>query len=282
MDYKFGSDILVLIADLHIHTTYSDGLLTPDEVIKVAFQKGLYAISITDHDTVAGIRKFENSQVKVIPGIEFGCVFEGEDVHILGYFSKYFLPKISEKVSFLKEKRTERCSEIIKKLNNQGLKIDMEDVSIYTQNGLIGRPHIARALIERGYVHSMREAFDLYLNRGCPAYVERCSLSIEETIDLIHEEEGIAVLAHPGLIKRKEIIDYVIKEGIDGLEVIHSKHTHEDVVYFLSLAKKKNLLITGGSDSHGDLIDGEYLIGRYYVPVDNLMKGERRISIDQL
>jgi hypothetical protein len=273
---------LILTADLHIHTTYSDGLLTPDEVIKVAFQKGLYAISITDHDTVAGIRKFENSQVKVIPGIEFGCVFEGEDVHILGYFSKYFLPKISEKVSFLKEKRTERCSEIIKKLNNQGLKIDMEDVCIYTQNGLIGRPHIARALIERGYVHSMREAFDLYLNRGCPAYVERCSLSIEETIDLIHEEGGIAVLAHPGLIKRKEIIDYVIKEGIDGLEVIHSKHTHEDVVYFLSLAKKKNLLITGGSDSHGDLINGEYLIGRYYVPVDNLMKGERRISIDQL
>jgi len=88
---------LILTADLHIHTTYSDGLLTPDEVIKIAFRKGLYAISITDHDTVAGIRKFENSQVKVIPGIEFGCVFEGEDVHILGYFSKYFLPKISER-----------------------------------------------------------------------------------------------------------------------------------------------------------------------------------------
>jgi len=265
--------------DLHVHTNCSDGLLTPEQVVDLALTKGLDGIAITDHDTVSGLKAAIEYSKKynfnVVPGIEFGCVYESEEVHILGYFIDYKSYDIILATEELRHNRINRAVEMIKKLNDLDISLTFEEVTKFSKKDFVGRPHIARALIEKGYFSSIEEAFEALLGRGKPAYVERKTLSIRETIDLIHKVGGIAVLAHPGLIKNKKIIDYCISNRIDGLEVIHSKHKEEDVKCSLEIAKKYNLIITGGSDCHGKIINGDYLMGRYYVNLDYIpqMKG---------
>lgn len=271
-----------MICDLHVHTNCSDGLLTPYQVIDLAITKNLDGIAITDHDTVDAVESaIQYSKTKrklhIIPGIEFGCIFKDEEVHILGYFIDYKSLKLKEITDNLKQKRVLRSIEMIKKINELGMNIDIEEVQIEAgKNNYIGRPHIARVLIKHGFVNNINEAFELYLNRGKAAYVEKESLKIEETIDLIHELEGIAVLAHPGLLKDFSIIKNCIDLGIDGIEVIHSKHNSKDVKNLINIAKQHNLIITGGSDCHGLLINGEYLLGNYYVNMNYIpiMKGK--------
>lgn len=268
-----------MIFDLHVHTNCSDGLLTPEQVVDLALDKELDGIAITDHDTVSGIEiameYSKNLNIKVIPGIEFGCVYEGEEVHILGYFIDYRAKDIIWATEELRHNRINRAIEMINKINDLGMDLTVKEITKFSKEDFIGRPHIARALIEKGYFESIEEAFESILGRGKPAYVERKTLSIKETIDLIHKISGIAILAHPGLLKNKNIIDYCINNGIDGLEAIHSKHKEEDVKYSLEIAKKYNLIITGGSDCHGRIINGDYLMGRYYVNLDYIpqMKG---------
>lgn len=268
-----------MIFDLHIHTNCSDGLLSPEQVVDLALIKGLDGIAITDHDTVSGlemaIEYSKKYNVKVIPGIEFGCVYEGEEVHILGYFIDYRSNDIILATKELRNNRINRAVEMISKINKLGFNLKVEDVIKFSKEDFIGRPHIARALIEKGYFASIEEAFEILLGRGKPAYVERKTLSIKETIGLIHKVNGIAILAHPGLLNNKGVIDYCLNNGIDGLEVIHSKHKEEDVKYLLEMSKKCNLIATGGSDCHGKIVDGDYLMGRYYVNLNYIpqMKG---------
>lgn len=277
----FLEEVLLMKYDLHAHTSYSDGLLSPAELIDLAVKQGLQGIAITDHDTIEGIdegirysRRYDN--FKVIPSIEFGTVYEDEEVHILGHFIDF---KNEELINITKKLRLERVNrgiKMINKLNELNMDITIDDVKRHSGDNYIGRPHIARALIDKKFVTSIEEAFEKYLNRGMPGYVERFHLSIEDTINLIKRTKGIATLAHPGLLKNKSIVDYTISKGIQGLECIYSKHSVEDTEYFIELARKKNLIITGGSDYHGDLVGGELILGKFYIDINEIpvMRGK--------
>lgn len=271
-----------MIVDLHLHTTYSDGLLTPDEIVDLAVKRGLDGIAITDHDNILGIEPaIKRSKLYedffVIPGIEFSCVYMDEEVHLLGYFFNYKSSDIIDLIEFLKKSRIERGIKMIEKLKENGVKIELEDIEKYMKKGAIGRPHIGRILIEKKYVKSMQEAFELYLNKGRPGYVERYKLKVADVINMIHKENGIVVIAHPGLIKNKQIIYDCIEMGIDGIEAIHSKHTKKNMLNLIEMAQSSNLIITGGSDCHGKLIDGDYLIGKYYIDLNDVPEMKRRL-----
>ncbi len=243
--------------DMHTHTTCSDGLLSPRELVDLGVESGLDGLAITDHDEVAGIDEAINqskiySNFFIIPGIEFGCNKNDEEVHILGYFIDYKNKDLLDVLKKLHESRYTRADGIIKKLRKLEINITIEDVLKHTDESNIGRPHIGRAIVEKGYVENLEQAFDMYLDRGKPAYVERYQLDIEETILLIHNLGGISVLAHPGLIKDRTIIDYCINKGIMGIEAYYSKHNKFEEEEFLEIGNKNNLIITGGSDFHGD------------------------------
>jgi hypothetical protein len=276
-----------MIADLHVHTTHSDGTFTPEEIVDLAHNKGLNAIAITDHDTISGIepaiiRSQGYKNLYVIPGIEFSCTYLNEEVHILGYFIDYKLSDIINVTKVLKEERYSRGIKIISKLNNIGINISVDEVKKNIKGSLIGRPHIGRTLIEKKYVKSMEEAFNKYLGKNKPAYVERFKLETSEAINLIHKANGLAVLAHPGLIKEKNIINDLIAQDIDGIEVIHSKHSHKDVLDNIDLADAYGLFKTGGSDFHGDKRNGEYILGSYYVNLNHIEEMKGRIHIGKL
>ncbi|AFS78547.1 PHP domain-containing protein [Gottschalkia acidurici 9a] len=256
-------------ADLHIHTTSSDGILTPEEVVEWAYRKGLHTIAITDHDTVDGIdRAIEEGKehsICVVPGIELSCTYQNEEVHILGYFIDYKSNKLNTFTKTLKDARENRNASIIEKLNKLDIDITLEEVKKASKNGTMGRPHIARVLIEKGIVDTVKGAFDIYLGKGKPAYVERYKVSIEDAIDLIHSIGGASIVAHPGLMKNKLVLDYVLQQNIDGMEVIHSKHTLEQTEKLRELAKKFNLIETAGSDCHGYLENEEPILGDFYI-----------------
>lgn len=269
-----------MIFDLHVHTNCSDGLLSYKEVIDLGIKKGLNGISITDHDTISAIGPaivYSKSihDFHVIPGIEFGCTYGIEEVHILGYFIDYNSYDIMNITGKLKESRITRSYKMVEILNDLGMKLSIDEVRTLTTEDYIGRPHIARVLVKKGYVNDSNEAFDKYIGFGKPAYVERFKLSINETIALIHKAGGIAILAHPGLLKNQNIIRYCIDLGIDGLEVIHSKHNKNQIKYFLDVGKKHDLILTGGSDCHGKIINNGYLLGKYYINLNHIpnMKG---------
>ncbi|KNF08886.1 putative PHP domain-containing protein [Gottschalkia purinilytica] len=256
-------------ADLHIHTTASDGMLEPSEVVDWGVKKKLRAIAITDHDTVEGIeRAIERAKlydIIVIPGIEMSCLFKDEEVHILGYFIDYKSSKLLKLTNTLKESRLNRGIKIVEKLKSEGIDISIKEVKDVSEGDLIGRPHIARVLINKGLVESVEEAFNKYLGKGCPGYVERYKISVKESVDLIHSIGGAAVLAHPGLLKNSEYIDEIIKFGIDGVEVIHSTHSQEQKYNFMKLADKLNLIQTAGSDCHGYMVDGKPILGDFCI-----------------
>lgn len=261
--------------DLHVHTNHSDGMLSPAEIVDLGVRMGLSGMAITDHDTITGIEEAVKQSNKydnfiVIPGIEFSSIYNNEEVHILGYFIDYKSPSLIEMTNILKKSRIERGEKIIEKLNSLGYKISIEDVKSLSGDDYIGRPHIARALINQGYVYTIQEAFDRFLNRGCPGYVQRYNMTIDETIQLIKSNKGMAILAHPGLLKDKSIIHHCLLSGIDGIECIHSKHSETDVDYFTQIAKDNNLIITGGSDCHGDTSRGPLLLGQYFIDLNNI------------
>lgn len=269
-----------MIIDLHLHTNCSDGSYTPSQVVDIAVESGLDGIAITDHDSIEGIESAINrsklyDNFYVVPGIEFSCIYLDEEVHLLGYFFNYNSPNLISFTRNLRKARVTRGKKIIKKLNNIGIDISLEDVMKYANENYIGRPHIGKALVDKNYVDTIDEAFVKYLDRGKPGYAARYRLQINEVIKLIHDEKGLVSLAHPGLINNKEIIRYCIESGIDGIEVIHPKHSNEDVFQLKSIAKKFDLIKTGGSDWHGKMKDGDCLLGKYYVNLNNIpeMKG---------
>jgi len=271
-----------MLFDLHLHTIFSDGLLSPEEVVKLAIEKGMDGIAITDHDTVNGLEsalKYSKlfSGFYFIPGIELGTIYNDEEVHILGYFIDYRSKQIIEATEMLRKNRVKRGIKIIEKLNSLGMKLSYDEVKVYSKDDYIGRPHIASVLVKKGYVKDIEEAFKKYLNRGKEAYVQRETLTLGETIELIHKVGGIAILAHPGLLKNKDIIKTCICYGIDGLEAIHSKHKEKDVKMCIDIARNNKLLVTGGSDCHGRIVNGDYLMGNYYVNIDYIPKMKGRL-----
>jgi predicted metal-dependent phosphoesterase TrpH len=254
---------------LHIYTTSSDGLLSPEEVVKWAAYKKLSAIGITDHDTIKGIQPAmdcsDEYKIEVIPGIELSTEYMEEEIHILGYYIDYSRDWLHKKLNEIYESRYNRAVKMIDKLNAMGFKIAFQQVKDIAESGTIGRPHIARAMQEMGYIDNMKEAFRQYIGKGCPAYVERYRISSKEAIDMIKQLGGVPVLAHPGLINNKACIDDILDMGVEGIEVYHSKHDDETIRNTYKLAMERKLLITGGSDCHGIFANSEPILGNIWV-----------------
>ncbi len=257
-------------ADLHIHTTASDGVFSPSYIVDCAVKKGLKAIAITDHDTTLGIKKAIERSNKyenfiVIPGIELSSDYEGQEVHILGYFIDEQNKQLINVTRELRESRLMRSEKIILKLCEIGINISLKEVKEISDEGYIGRPHIARVLVDKGYVESVEEAFEKYIGKDKPAYVNRYKLSLKNSIDLIHKSGGVAVLAHPGILDKDLNIIKLIDIGLDGIEVIHPTHNEEIIKKFYEITRRYNLISTGGSDYHGHFIEEELLFGKYVV-----------------
>lgn len=246
--------------DLHVHSLYSDGTNTPAELIELAAKRGLKAMALTDHDTVGGLGPLleaaENSSVEAVPGMELSAECDHGTMHILGYYMDTSCSVLLEKMDTVRTGRIERNQEILKKLNKLGYVLLWSEVVQHAGADVIGRPHFAEALVQRGYVKSRKAAFELLLAKGRPAYAERYRYSAKECIDLIHGAGGVAVLAHPATLhepveRLKAIISGLKDEGLDGLEVYYAEHQPENMNRFSAWAKEFNLICTGGTDFHG-------------------------------
>lgn len=271
-------------ADLHLHTHFSDGTYSPQELILQALKKGLSAISVVDHDTVGGIQpaidigKFNG--IEVLPGIELTAEYEGTEIHILGYLLDYQDSRLIEKLDTLKENRVERIYKITEKLNGLGIKLNPDAVFSMAAKGIVGRLHVARAMVKEGFVGSTFEAFKKYIGDTCPAYISGFKFTPDEALSLIKNTGGIPVLAHPYIIKNDELILRFIDAGLLGIEAYYPEHTQSMVNFYLDFAKKHNLLVTGGSDCHGDA-KPEAKIGSIKIPyalVEELKKAKERLS----
>lgn len=241
--------------DLHVHSTASDGTLTPQQVVAVALEKGLRALALADHDSVAGIEPAlaaaASSGLAFLPAVEISTDYEATEVHILGYFLDYHHPELLAKLSAIREAREGRAEKMVTLLREHGLNITYEQVLERANGGSVGRPHVAGALVASGHVGSPQEAFDRYLGRGRPAYVPRYKLTPQEAIALIRRCGGLPVLSHPGLVHNDALVREIIAEGIGGLEAYHSAHTQSANEKYARLAEEMGLLVTCGTDSHG-------------------------------
>ncbi len=267
-------------ADLHTHTTASDGLLKPSELVKAAKQKGLGAVAITDHDTVSGVAEALKAGaelgIEIVPGIEISTqAADNSEIHILGYYcdlnNREFLERL-EKQRVLRDSRNDL---IINKLQALGMDISIDEVikeanarriiqdtsadakvgqtAEKAREQVVGRPHIAAVLLAKGYVSSIGEAFDRYLAAGASAYVSVKRVSPEEAIDWIAAAGGVSIVAHPGLYHKPELVEQLVSQhGVNGIEVFHSDHTEEDQVFYGEMAARYEVLVTGGSDYHGE------------------------------
>lgn len=246
--------------DLHLHTTHSDGSCTPSEVVGLAHQAGVTALAITDHDITTGIPEAvaagEQCGIEVIPGVEISSSIGHSELHILGYFLDWHDSTLNERFKTLRNSRHRRNPQIIERLQTLGIDITYDEVRALAGSDSVGRPHIARALMDKGVVSSAKEAFDRFLADGKPAYVSRDLPSPIEAIQWIKAARGLAVLAHPTWVKLvNQPLIGLIRElkaaGLDGIEVYYSTHTARQTREYLSLAQQLGLLITGGSDFHG-------------------------------
>lgn len=263
--------------DLHLHTFFSDGKYSPEGVVDLALERGLNGIAITDHDTTLGIeRAIKHSEkykdFQVVSGIEFGCIYNDMEVHILGYFIDYNNKELLKVTDFLKEAREERGVKMVDKLRGLGINIEYEEVRNFSEKGFVGRVPIAKVLVEKDYAANINEAFNKYLDRGKIAYIEKEGVNIQDAIEIIKTAGGISALAHPGLLKDSSAICYCINHGINAIECIHSKHTSEQEKLFKTIAKKNKLIITGGSDCHGEIINGDLLLGKYFMDSELVLK----------
>lgn len=243
--------------DLHVHSRASDGVLSGPELLEKACRAGLSGMAITDHDTVEELpvaiayRKSAGLDLLFIPGIELNTELDGEEVHILGYFIDYRSPKLLANLEGIKNARYERALRMVARLREMGYMITFDQVKNLAKGGVIARPHLAQALIENGYVSTIREAFVKHIGRGRPGYVPRYRFTPQRALELIKEADGVTVLAHPGLMRQPEKIEEVLDLGVEGLEVFYPEHRPEDIRHFLGLAEHYGLLVTGGSDFHG-------------------------------
>ena len=259
--------------DLHIHTVYSDGTYTPGEVVKKAKEIGLVAISITDHDSVEGVEEALQAGrefgVEVVPGVEMSSDVDHDEIHILGYYLDFKKKEFLSKLDYFQKIRIERNERLFRRLEELGMPVSSEEVLKLAPKGVVSRLHIARCMVEKKYVSSIDEAFEEWLNPGKPAYVERERISPFEVINLILEAEGVPVFAHPFLSRRDDLIPKMIDAGLMGIEVYHSTHDEKTVKHYMEIAKRYDLLITGGSDCHGEAKD-EVLMGKVDVSVSVL------------
>ena len=252
--------ILSSAVDLHIHSTFSDGVLKPAEIVDLAVRQGLKAISITDHDTSAGIdearQRAFGKGMEVLTGIEISSWHGETSMHILGYCFRHENKQFNSRLQLLQDGRETRNYRIIDNLNRLGIRVDVSELLHYSEYGQTGRPHIARLLVDKGVTKSVDLAFKHYLRRGAAAYAERFRFSAHDAISMIREAGGIAVLAHPAsldptLRSIPSLLKDLFKVGLGGVEVYYPSHSPKAVKALLKMAAEMDLLITGGSDFHG-------------------------------
>ena len=247
--------------DLHLHTTASDGVLSPARIVQYARGKGLKAIAVTDHDTIDGNKEaLDEGQrlgVEVIPGVEISAQFDLGSMHILGYFIDIGNKTLNEKLSLLQETRAKRNPHMVEKLRELGVEISYDEVLCASGGGQVGRPHFAHVLLKKGYVNTVQEAFDRYLGKGAPAYVDKFRFDPKEGMGLIREADGIPVLAHPFTLhipsarQLNALVTELTQSGLMGIEVYYREHTDDQITIYKDLAERHGLLVTGGSDYHG-------------------------------
>jgi len=256
--------------DLHVHTSASDGIMSPSEVVWQAAERGVFLLGITDHDTTEGLAEAGEAAaaagVVLVPGVELSADSESHDIHILGYFVNPRDGGLQAALAELRRGRNRRNQRIMERLRSVGAPVSPERVQEIAGAGTVGRPHIALALLEAGHVGSQGEAFGRYLARGKPAFVARERLSPAEACATIRSSGGLAVLAHPGKIGSWWVIEEVLASGVDGIEVFHSDHTARDAERLLALAQERSLLVTGGTDSHGPHSERPLAVGDAAVP----------------
>ncbi len=278
--------------DLHIHTTYSDGAFSPEQVVDTAIDCNLDVIALTDHDNILSHQialdyvKKKGYNLEIIPGVEINTIYKGYEVHILGYFMDTENSDFQTLIKNQQQARIEQTTKIVELLNKKaGIRIKFEDISaLVAPKGSIGRPHIARAITSAGGVANVMEAYSKYINDTSPVYVPRKTVSPHDAVEIINEAKGIPVFAHPIDV---DISDQLTKElvsyGLRGIEAYHRKHSPAVVEYFSTLAEKYGLIITGGSDFHAPSINhGSILMGKNFVPswvYDQLIQEKKRIDI---
>lgn len=263
------SAVTEMYADLHLHTYFSDGTYSPEELVAQAKRHNLSAVALTDHDTVEGCRPTalacNAAGIEFIAGTELTAEQEGHEIHILGYCCDIENRKLLAEIQKFQSVRQNRVREMVARLNQLNVPLQAEEVFALANCRAPGRPHVARALVEAGLVGSLDEAFERFLKRNRPAWVPKFKMSATEAIELIHQAGGVAVMAHPGLNRSDEVIPAMAEAGLDGLECFHTKHSNATSEHYLELADRFHLLVTGGSDCHGTS-KGKPLIGTVKLP----------------
>ena len=273
-----------MFADLHLHTYFSDGTYSPEEMVDQAQLHGLAAVALTDHDTVEGCVRAasacEAAEIEFIAGTELTAEQDGNELHILGYCLDIQNPRLLCEVAKFQAVRQNRVREMVARLNQLQVPLTAEAVFELANCQAPGRPHVARALVAAGLCGSLDEAFERFLKRHRPAWVPKFKMSATEAIHLIHLAGGVAVMAHPGLNRSDESIPAMAEAGLDGLECFHTKHSTVIAEHYLELADRFGLLVTGGSDCHGQS-KGKPLIGSIKLPYQHVEKLKARAAQNQ-
>ncbi|MDP2917204.1 MAG: PHP domain-containing protein [Dehalococcoidia bacterium] len=268
--------------DLHVHTTASDGRFTPVEIVQKAVEYGLSHIAITDHDALDGIGAAMQAAeaypwLTVIAGVEINTDVSSGELHVIGYFIDYYNQELIDTLERLRDSRVERARKMVEKLKKLGVYIEMERVKELAGSGAVGRPHIARAMQEKGYIREYREAFSKYIGRDAPAYVERDKINPVEAVKLVKRARGLPVLGHPFTFENPEAMLAELKPlGLAGIEAYYDGYTAEQVSQLVELADKYDLVPTGGSDYHGVDPLNETSLGGSGVPQQSV---ERLIAL---
>lgn len=276
-----------MYADLHLHTLFSDGTYTPEELTAHGARLGLAAMALTDHDTVEGCQRMAvactAADIFFIPGTELTAEHNGNEVHLLGYFLDTGNQTLLEEIARFQAVRQDRIREMVSCLNRLKVPLTAEEVFSLANCRSPGRPHVARALVKGGHCRSLDEAFERFLKKNRPAWVPKKKMSALEGIELIHQSGGLAVMAHPGLNRTDEIIPDLVGAGMDGIECFHTKHSTAMSEHYLEIADRFGLLVTGGSDCHG-LSKGRPLIGTVKLPythIEKLTAAKQRFDQDR-
>lgn len=266
-------------ADLHLHTNFSDGTFTPEELVSHAAEQNLACIALTDHDTVEGCERTGTAcaaaAIEFIAGTELTAEHADTELHLLGYFLDTHNAALLAEIAKFQVVRQGRIHEMVARINELNVPLQAADVFALANCKSPGRPHVARALVKAGLVKNLDEAFERFLKKGRPAWVPKAKMSALEAVELVHQAGGLAVMAHPGLNRTDEIIPDLVAAGMDGIECFHTKHSTAMSERYLMIADKYHLLVTGGSDCHG-FSKNKPLIGTVKLPYDAVEKMKQK------
>lgn len=268
--------------DLHTHTIASDGLLDAAGLVAAARAAGVFVLAVADHDSTdsveAAVRLGRGVGIEVIPAVELNTDVPGAEVHVLGYFIDHHLSWLQALLRRLRDGRLHRAERMVEKLIALGAPISMERVLAFAGSGSVGRPHVARALVEAGWVSETAEAFVRYIGRNGPAYVERLKVTPAQAVEILRRSGGVPVLAHPGWLGSDAMVEDLLAAGLEGIEAYYPDHTPAMVEHYLAVARRYDLVVTGGTDFHGGDLATRVPLGSQYVPVDAVDRLRERAS----